>query len=170
MTPVRHRQSDPELVNILELIRTSFAYMDNLVDPPSLMHRLELDGVVNQCRQGEIWSIGKPPIACMLLNYKQDSVYLGKLAVAALYRRRGFAKKLIEGAEERARLRHLPFLELETRVELGDNHYTFTRLGFEKVGEGAQAGYDYSTFIVMKKPVPKTRTNTQPPKMTFLYD
>lgn len=168
MIPVRHRPDDPELVNILELIRTSFAYMDNLVDPPSSMHRLELDGVAEQCRQGEIWSIGEPPISCMLLNYKQDSVYLGKLAVAEQYRRRGNAKMMIEVAEERARLRHLPFLELETRVELSDNHNTFTRLGFKKVGEGAHAGYDYFTFIVMKKPVPKTHTNNQPPKVTFL--
>ena len=153
MIPVQHQSDDPALVGILELIRSSFAYMDNRIDPPSSMHQLDLNDVADQCQEGEVWSIGDPPLACMLLKYKEEAVYLGKLAVAENYRRKGFAKKLIEVAENRARLRRLSFLELETRVELTDNHRTFARLGFEKAGEGAHSGYDRPTFIVMRKPV-----------------
>ena len=42
-------------------------------------------------------------------------------------------------------------LELETRIELTENHETFAALGFVKVSEGAHPGYDRTTFITMRK-------------------
>ncbi|SLN34598.1 hypothetical protein ROH8110_01726 [Roseovarius halotolerans] len=42
-------------------------------------------------------------------------------------------------------------LELETRIELTENHETFRRLGFVKSGEGAHKGFERSTYIIMRK-------------------
>ena len=42
-------------------------------------------------------------------------------------------------------------LELETRVELTENHRTFESLGFNKVAEHAHEGYDHPTYIRMRK-------------------
>jgi ribosomal protein S18 acetylase RimI-like enzyme len=42
-------------------------------------------------------------------------------------------------------------IELETRVELTENHRTFESLGFEKVSEHAHEGYDRPTYIRMRR-------------------
>ena len=127
--------------------------METRIDPPSSMHRLSLDDVAEQCERGEVWSIGDPPQACMFLKYKVGSLYVGKIAVAENQRGKGLARKLVQVAEERARALALPFLELETRIELVENHRAFERLGFEKTSDGSHPGYDQPTFIVMRKPV-----------------
>ena len=58
---------------------------------------------------------------------------------------------LIDLAEARAQALGLEALDLETRIELRENHATFARLGFEKVGEGRHQGYDRSTYVIMRK-------------------
>jgi predicted GNAT superfamily acetyltransferase len=81
-------------------------------------------------------------------------VYVGKLAVEATIRRRGVARRIMEAAEALARASARPFVELETRIELTENHATFAALGFAKVGESAHPGFDRPTSIRMRKPVP----------------
>jgi phosphinothricin acetyltransferase len=44
-------------------------------------------------------------------------------------------------------------LELQTRVELIENHNTFSALGFEKVAETAHPGYSRPTSITMQRAV-----------------
>ena len=78
---------------------------------------------------------------------------MGKVAVDAALRRRGVARRLLAEAEAIAREHGLPFVELETRVELVENHATFAALGFEKVGESAHVGFDRPTSITMRKVV-----------------
>lgn len=153
MPTIRHQAGDAALPEILELIQTSFAYMDGRIDPPSSMHRLKVEDIASQCRSGEVWSVGSPPIACMFLRTNNDAMYLGKIAVSEEFRGKGLATHLVGIAEARARSLALPFLELETRIELTSNHRTFEKLGFTKIREGAHTGYHRPTFIVMRKPV-----------------
>lgn len=47
----------------------------------------------------------------------------------------------------------LPALELETRVELTENHHVFSRLGFTIVGAGSHEGYDRPTDFLLRKPI-----------------
>jgi phosphinothricin acetyltransferase len=44
-------------------------------------------------------------------------------------------------------------LELQTRVELIENHKTFGALGFEKVAETAHPGYSRPTSITMQRSI-----------------
>ncbi len=90
-------------------------------------------------------------MACVFLTNKPGRLYLGKLAVDPACRGKGLARQLIELAAARARERGLKVLELQTRIELVENHATFARLGFHKVAEDAHAGYDRPTGIVMQK-------------------
>jgi hypothetical protein len=60
---------------------------------------------------------------------------------------------MFEVAEEVARTHGRKFLELQTRVELVENHATFAALGFKKVAESAHPGYSRPTTITMRKPV-----------------
>ena len=153
MMPVRHSPDDPALQQVLHLIRESFAYMDGRIDPPSSMHRLTLEALAAQCETGEVWSLGAPPVACVVLTVKPRALYLGKLAVAEAMRGQGLARQLVELAVERARVRGRARLELQTRIELVENHRAFAALGFEKAGETAHPGFDRPTSVTMVREI-----------------
>lgn len=153
MIETRHQPTDPALADVLALIRAEFAYMDGRIDPPSSMHRLSLDDVARQCEEGEVWSLGAPVVACMFLTPKPGRLYLGKLAVASGQRGRGHAARLVGIARARAKALGYGVLELQTRIELVENHAAFARMGFVKTAETAHEGYDRPTTITMQMTV-----------------
>lgn len=152
MTPYRARVPF-DWTALLHLIRAEFAYMEPRINPPSSMHRLTEADIAAKAETGEVWVIGTPPVACVFLTYQQESLYIGKLAVAADQRGKGLARALIDVAEVRARDLGLGWLELETRVELVENHAAFARMGFHEVGRKAHAGFDRPTSITFRKAV-----------------
>ena len=97
-------------------------------------------------RAGEI-------VGCVFAQVKGDALYIGKLAVRPGLQGAGIGRKLVDAAREEARRRDLPMLELQTRVELVENHATFARMGFVKTGESAHEGFDRATSITMRAPV-----------------
>ncbi|MDE4131853.1 GNAT family N-acetyltransferase [Phaeobacter sp. QD34_3] len=147
----RLNPEEPRLEAVLDLIRSSFAFMEGRIDPPSSMRDLTPQSLAEQCRKGEIWVIGTPPLACMFLTPKQDCLYLGKLAVAESSRGMGLARSLIDHALRRARDLGLPAVELQTRVELVENHAAFARLGFVQTGSTAHPGFDRPTSLVFRR-------------------
>lgn len=151
MELTRHRPGDAALPGILELIRNNFAYMDGVVDPPSSVHHLSEDVLNEIAGQAEIWSIGMPPRACMILTPEPHALYIGKLCVAEAARSQGLARHLIEHATERAKALKLPALELQTRVELTANHAAFAALGFAEINRTAHAGYNQPTSLTFRK-------------------
>jgi GNAT superfamily N-acetyltransferase len=153
MTPERIAPEDARVAEALELIRGAFAGMEGRIDPPSSMHRMTLESLTDDARTKELWGMGAPLIACVILTEKPGRLYIGKLAVAEAMQGKGLARALIGVAEERARELGLDRLELETRVELTENHAVFTRLGFVETGRKAHAGYDRPTSITFQKPV-----------------
>ena len=150
LTPTRHRPGDPALADVLALIRREFAYMDGRIDPPSSMHRLSPEEVSHQCEAGEVWSLVTPPVACMFLTPKPGRLYLGKLAVDGAQRGRGLAARLVALARERALALGYGVLELQTRIELTENHAAFARMGFVRTAETAHEGYARPTSITMQ--------------------
>ncbi|MGR3758618.1 GNAT family N-acetyltransferase [Roseobacteraceae bacterium NS-SX3] len=151
--PQRLQAGDARLAQVLALIRQSFAFMDGRIDPPSSMHLLGPAELEAQCAAGEIWVLGDPPAACLFLTPRADCLYLSKLAVAEHCRSRGLARQLVEHAARRARRLGLPALELQTRVELVENHAAFARLGFVKSAETAHPGFNRPTSITMRRKV-----------------
>ena len=152
MNAPRRVSPDEDVRQVLALIQSEFAYMEARIDPPSSMHRLDVDAIRAQAEAGEVWVIEEDdaPVACVFLTEKPGVLYLGKLAVLARMRGRGLARRLVEVAADRARARGLDVVELQTRVELVENHATFARFGFVKTGETAHAGYDRPTSITMQ--------------------
>lgn len=138
---------------LLRLIQTEFAYMDGRIDPPSSMLALTPAAIADQAAKAEVWAIGTPPQACVFLTPKADALYIGKLAAAAAHRRKGHARTLIALAETRARALGLPFLELQTRIELSDNQRAFAALGFQETARTAHAGYARPTSITYRRAV-----------------
>lgn len=115
------------------------------------MHRLTLSDLERAAAEGEVWVVGIPPVACVILSMQGGALYLSKLAVAQSHRGKGLARILVARAEQRATELGAPALELQTRVELTENHALFIALGFRKINETAHPGYDRPTSIRMRK-------------------
>lgn len=141
---------------LLVLLQDAFAYMDVRIDPPSSLRGMTADDLRRKA-QAETLILaqeGSQLLGCAFAALRRDCVYVGKVAVAGHVRGRGIAHALFDAAEQLARQHQRAFLELQTRVELVENHGTFAALGFEKVAESAHPGYDRPTSITMRRAVP----------------
>jgi len=148
MTPFQPK--DPyDWHGLLGLIKRAFAGMEGRIDPPSSFHRLTEQDLASF--RGEVWVIGTPPIACVLLTLKPDALYLGKLSVDPNHQGKGHARALIALAADRARGLGLPALELQSRVELVENHAMFFAMGFQQTGTTTHDGFDRATSLVFTK-------------------
>ena len=148
MTPFR--ATDPyDWAGLLALIHRAFAGMEGRIDPPSSLDRLTADDLAAR----EVWVIATPAEACMVLTPKPGRLYLGKLAVEPGLQGQGLGRALVRAAEQRALALGLAVVELETRVELVENHAIFGKLGFLEVGRKAHPGFDRPTSITFAKSV-----------------
>ncbi len=69
--------------------------MDGRVDPPSSIHRTTFADL-SRPRMGEVWVMGDPVHAALTLTERDESLYLGKLAVAPDRRGQGLARRMID--------------------------------------------------------------------------
>ena len=129
---------------LLALIQRAFAGMEGRIDPPSSLHRLTPQALATS---PEVWVLGDPPVACMVLTPQPGLLHLGKLAVEPALQGQGLGKRLVAFADIRARQLNLPRIELETRVELTENHRFYLALGFVEVGRTAHPGFDRPTSV-----------------------
>ena len=127
--------------------------MDGRIDPPSSALRLAPQSMAADAAQGALLLAERDGdlIGCVFCKPQGDALYVGKLVVRPGLQGGGIGKALMAAAEAEAQARGLPFIELQTRVELTDNHATFASLGFMKTGEDSHAGYDRPTSITMRK-------------------
>nr|WP_166418377.1 GNAT family N-acetyltransferase [Cochlodiniinecator piscidefendens] len=132
-------------------MQVSFAYMDGRIDPPSSIHRLTLNDLKEKCETAYVWSIGHPCEACVVITPIKDGLYIGKLAVAEQSRGKGHARHLINAATGLGIQLGLRYLELETRVELSENHAVFEKMDFHKTDKTAHDGYTRPTSITMRR-------------------
>ena len=145
----------PTSVNWSELhqfLHTNFAYMEDRIDPPSSLKRMGVNDLQKKAEL-ETLIVAKSDcrlVGCLFCRVQGRWLYVGKAAVDQTLRRSGIARLLFDEAFEVAKSHHLDGLELETRVELTENHRAFSRLGFEKVGEDAHPGFDRPTSIRMR--------------------
>ena len=140
---------------VLGLILDAFAYMDDVIDPPSSAKLLTVENLQQKAGREHALVLfeGETPAACIFCDPRRDCLYVGKLAVSQAWRGKGLGKQLIGEAAALARQLGYGELELQTRVELTANHRFFEALGFIKTGETAHAGYDRPTSITMRKQI-----------------
>ncbi|MBM3523741.1 MAG: GNAT family N-acetyltransferase [Alphaproteobacteria bacterium] len=138
----------------LAMARRAFAFMDGRIDPPSSIHRLTAAQMALDAAAGAAFvaEVDGAIVGCAFCKPKGDALYIGKLAVEPTLHGRGIGKALLDAALAEARARGMPFLELQTRVELVENHAAFARFGFIKTGETAHDGYARATSITMRRP------------------
>lgn len=140
---------------LLDLIRDSFAYMDGLIDPPSSAGLLTVENLRHKAREetGFAAFLGERLAGCVFIREKDDSFYLGKLAVAPAFAGRGIGRLLMQKAEDAAVAKGKPSIELQVRIELTRNRALFEKLGYRKIAESAHPGYNRSTSITMRKEI-----------------
>jgi len=140
---------------LLALLKESFAYMVGRIDPPSSLNSMteedlrckaSTERLIIAHERGQL-------VGCAYADVRSKCVYVGKVAVAEEARSRGVARQLMAVAESIARTAGCPVLELQTRIELVENHKAFGALGFKRVAETAHAGYSRPTSITMRRPV-----------------
>jgi N-acetylglutamate synthase-like GNAT family acetyltransferase len=134
------------------LILAAFAYMDCRIDPPSSALRLTPQSMAADAAKGALLlaeSNGEL-VGCAFVRPEADALYVGKLAVRSDLQGSGVGKALIAAARAEARARGLGMLELETRIELTENHAAFARMGFVKTAETAHPGFTRPTSITMR--------------------
>jgi len=137
------------------LLTEAFSPMAGRIDPPSSLTSMSLEDIARKAAAEDLFLLraGNRPIACVFAAPRGESYCLGKLAVARDMRGRGLARGLIEAAGTRARGLGLRELELQTRVELTENHAVFVALGFRETGRTCHPGYARPTSVTFRKPV-----------------
>ena len=143
---------------LLKLIQQAYAYMDARIDPPSSMHRLTMDSLENKSHEETLLLARENGIliGCAFLKEQASSYYIGKLAVKRSSQGRGIGQALIEACIRFADHQGKGDLELETRVELIENHVFFEMMGFIKTGETSHEGYSRPTAFTMRRPAGAT--------------
>lgn len=157
--PRRLRPGDPDLGVALSMIRAAFAEHDGVIDPPSSARRLTPEALAEPA---ELWVMGAPPVAAVILTPEPDALGVGKLAVRSDHRRKGHAGGLLSLAERRARALGLPCVVLQTRVELAGNHAAFEAMGFERAGHTSHPGFERPTSLTYRRPVPAVAPEPDP--------
>jgi GNAT superfamily N-acetyltransferase len=145
--------SDWERVRLL--ILDAFAYMAARIDPPSSALRMTPKSIETDAKSGALLLAYSADdlVGCVFARPKNDALYIGKLAVSPTRQRAGIGRMLMQAVRDEARRRGIETLELETRIELTENHAAFARMGFVKTAETAHEGFDRATSIVMRAPV-----------------
>lgn len=147
MKAVRHSGADPDLDAVLDVMRRAFQDMEGRIDPPSSIHAMTLETLQASSLQSEVWSLGAPVKAAVILTPTPTALYIGKLAVDRHARGRGLARRLIDLADARARALGLARLSLQARIELQENHSVFSAMGFERGEDETHTGYARPTSV-----------------------
>jgi ribosomal protein S18 acetylase RimI-like enzyme len=93
---------------------------------------------------GEVWlaEIDGAAAGVLVARPRGQALLLESVAVAPEAQGRGVGRALIEHAEQLARKRGLPAVELYTNVHMTENQSIYPHLGYEEVGRGPEGGYE----------------------------
>jgi GNAT superfamily N-acetyltransferase len=152
------RRAPPDFADwekVRALILDAFAYMRGRIDPPSSALRMTAASMAEDAATGALLlaECEGALVGCAFARSKGDALYVAKLAVRTDMQARGFGRALMAAVREEARARGLAALELQTRIELIENHAAFARLGFVKIAETAHPGFTRPTSITMRAQV-----------------
>ena len=139
------------------MVREAFEYMGGRIDPPSSLGAMGVADFIKKAQDETliVAQINNQLIGCAFAEIRNDCVRLTKVAVHQAFRRQGVTRCLFEAADGLARQMGKRSLELQTRIELTENHRAFGALSFIKVAETAHPGYSRTTSITMRRAVGK---------------
>lgn len=138
---------------LLALLQGAFSYMGGRIDPPSSLRFLSLDSIAVKARNESLFlaTENEELVGCVFVAPQSDFLYVGKLAIHPEHQRKGIGRCLMQTVERYAIKMGIDTLELNTRIELTENHTAFKSMGFLVTGEHSHEGYNRPTFISMRK-------------------
>ena len=143
--------------SLLALLHEAFKYMDGRIDPPSSLHRLTTNTISLKAQRESLFlaKYSEELVGCVFAAPQAGSLYVGKLAVHPDHQRKGIGRCLMDVVERYAISQGVKVLELNSRIELTENHNTFKSMGYVVTAEHSHEGYDRPTFISMRKELAK---------------
>lgn len=153
---VRAAPDFPRWPELLALLHAAFAFQHGRIDPPSSLHKMDAAALAAKAAAETLLlaSAGEQLLGCVFARPMGRVLYVGKFAVAPEAQGQGIGRQLMDAVDVLAREGGFTAIELETRIELVENHATFRALGFETIAETSHPGYDRPTSITMRKPLP----------------
>lgn len=160
LSVARDQMSDPFVVSrladtrraaeLLALARGAFGELE--IDPPSSVLKETVADFARRLKSETCLAIeaGGSIVASVFCIRQGDALYIGRLAVAPAWRRRGLASLLIDAAKAEARGTGVKRMTLRTRNSLAGNIALFRRHGFTIVAEETHAGYSAPTQYAME--------------------
>ncbi|MEH6495628.1 MAG: GNAT family N-acetyltransferase [Pseudomonas marincola] len=138
--------------SLLTLIQTSFKDMETRIDPPSSMHRLSEKSLREKANTETLFYVMSHGelVGCAFACIQEQVLYVGKVSILPDFQARGIGGLLMEACKNFAKQSAISELEIQTRIELTENHVFFGKLGFKQVGTTAHSGYDRPTSITMR--------------------
>ena len=138
---------------LLALILRSFAYMHPRIDPPSSALKLTPDTLAEKASREVVFvaTVDGVLAGCAFLAEREDHFYLGKVAVDPALQGKGIGGALLDAAEAHALATGKTVIELQTRVELTENHAFYNHLGFVETQRTPHPGFDRPTSVTFRK-------------------
>ncbi|HLA44841.1 MAG TPA: GNAT family N-acetyltransferase, partial [Aggregatilineales bacterium] len=122
------------------------------LDPPSGVFRETPESIRQKIENGGFTACnGEKIIGAVLYEPHSDYMYLGRLAVLPVYRRRHIAVDLIATVEQAAHEQNLSRVRLGVRIGLEGNQRLFQNLGYQIIEQHSHEGYSEITYLMMEK-------------------
>jgi GNAT superfamily N-acetyltransferase len=90
----------------------------------------------------QVWVLGEPVIAVIVLNTEENSLLVENVAVSPAAQGTGLGRRLMEFAEGQALSSGLTRMTLYTNEVMTENLAIYAKLGYRETARRSQDGYD----------------------------
>ncbi len=147
--------TESDVAIIVSLIHRAFEEYRGVLDPPSGAHSETEETVRTKMTKARVGlaRLDNTAIGCVFYEREAEWMYLSRLAVLPIYRRRGIGHALIEYVEARMREAGLTRVRLGERLALPHLRAMYEQQGYKIVELGTHPGYAAPTFAIMEKSI-----------------